>query len=556
MSFAAEHRLFGLNPLPYHIDNLALHLINTALAAWLIHLLSGSVLAALAGATLFGIHPLHVASVAWVTERKDVLYAIFFLGSIISYLYYRQRKQDRLYYLSLALFALSLLSKPMAVTLPAVLILTDYLRKETFSAKRISGYVPYAALAGIFTIVTLVARSIGKEPEYTFIDNVFIANYAFVFYLVKTVLPVKLACYYPPPAKTGALLPVIFYCAPLAVAALAAAVAFSARYTRKIVFGFLFYAVTVFPVLHLVSGGPTVGDHYTYIPLLGIFYLAGEGVSRLWERRQKARGLIAAGLAVLTIALAGATWTRCLVWKDGLTLWNDFLSKYGGMPNTSIAYSNRGNAHMDAGDIGKAVADYDEAVRLDPLYADGYNNRGNAYNMLKEYDRAIADYNRVLEIRPAHAEAHYNRGNSYIYKGDYQQAMADYAAAIQINPNYAEAYNNLGNALSDTGSPEKSIAFYDAALRINPGFAEAYANRGNALTRMGALGRAIADYTNAIRCNPRYAAAYLGRANAQAAAGKYREALRDIAAAQQLGSAVDPAVIEELRRRSTGLSPL
>jgi len=552
LSFAAEFHFFKLNPFPYHLTNLVLHLANTALVFWLIILLSRHAWTAIITALLFGIHPLHVASVAWVTERKDVLYALFFLASIISYLRYCDKKKIVYYFFSMVLFVFSLLSKPMAITLPFVLVLIDFLEGKRFKKRLLLDKVPFFVITVTFTVITYVARSIGSEPEYTFIDNLFMANYGLIFYLVKAVAPFNLACHYPPPVKVDGLLPAIFLASPAAVAALAAGTLYSLKFGRKIFFGILFYVITVGPVLHLVSGGPFVGDHYTYIPLIGIFYLAGEGCSLLWEKRTGLRTPLVLLVAVITAAGAVLTWQRCLVWKDALTLWNDFFEKYGDRPNISLAYSNRGNAYMDAGNLDRAVQDYNEAVRLDPSYVDAINNRGNAFNSKGEFDRAIADYNTVLSIRPLHAEAHYNRGNAYIYKGDYQQAIKDYTEAIRINPAYAEAYNNLGNSLSDTGNSEGALPLYTAAIKIKPLFPEAYANRGNCLGKLGRFEEAVSDYTQAIRINPRYAQAYLARANAYLMLQRYPEAWRDVEQIRRLGYQVDPDFTRKLESASAG----
>jgi tetratricopeptide (TPR) repeat protein len=571
LSFAVEFHFFKLDPFPYHLTNLILHLINTALVFWLIFILSKKTWTAGITALLFGIHPLHVASVAWITERKDVLYALFFVSASISYLYYlktspspsplpqgeRKRPANSaaaFYALSIVLFILSLLAKPMAITLPFVLLLVDFLEKRTFDKKLLMEKAPFFVITVIFTVITYIARSIGSEPEYTFIDNLFIANYGLLFYLVKAAAPLKLACHYPPPVKIGGFLPAIFLLSPVAVLAFAAGTLYSLKFTRKFFFGVLFYVITVGPVLHIVSGGPTVGDHYTYIPLVGIFYLVGEGYSWLWDKKTDCRNILLVTLAAVTAVCAVLTWQRCLVWKDALTLWNDFFAKYGDRPNISLAYSNRGNAYMDAGDLDKAVLDYNEAVRLDPSYVDALNNRGNVYNTRGEYDKAIADYNKVLSMRPRHAEAHYNRGNAYIFKGNYQQAIADYTEAVRINPEYAEAYNNLGNSLCDTGNSEGALPLYAAAIKIKPLFPEAYANRGNALCNLGRFEEAVADYTQAVQTNPRYAQAYLARANAHRILGRFQEAWNDVRTIRQLGYQVDPAFLEKLRTES-GTTP-
>lgn len=582
LSYAVEYHFFKLDPRPYHLTNLVLHLANCGLVFWLFFLLVENAEVSLFVTVLFGVHPLHVASVAWVAERKDVLYVFFYLGAMISYLFYKKNTREmKYYYLSISLFLLSLLAKPMAVTLPLALILCDYIRQESFCRKSFEEKAPFFALSAIFAVIAVIAR---KPPEsavmpYTFLDNLLLAFYGLIYYPLKMFAPFKLSCMYPDPPKINGCLPIIYYAAPVVAAAVAVAAAYTKR-TRYVVFGAAFYLATILPVLHFFPGGPVVADHYAYVPIIGLFFIAAEGFMLICRKAPVFyKNCLIAGFALVVLFLSILTWHRCEIWADSLTLWQDCIQKFCGRPNMSPAYNNRGNACRDAGDYEKALSDYTKAIDIDPGYSGAYNNRGNIYATRKEFDRALSDYNaavkidpqfaaayynranvyaekrlfalaaagytKVIELNSGNADAYYRRGGLYLAAKEYDSAFSDFTRAVSVRPNYAAAFFDRGNIYYIKGAYAAAAGDYTTAVNIDPGFAAAYFNRGNALSRLGRYDPAVVDYTRALRLDPSFAPALHKRAAAYCALKEYKNAMDDLKSLRSMGLKPDPALLEE-----------
>jgi tetratricopeptide (TPR) repeat protein len=429
LSYALEYRFFKLNPFAYHLTNLILHLMNGLLVFWLIWMLKGGVLTSLVVSLLFGIHPLHVESVAWISERKDLLCSFFFLGSLVVYLTYLKTRRMRAYFLSLFLFLLSLLSKSMAVTLPLVLVLCDYLFDRKFDRKSLIEKIPFLVMAFIFVIIASFAlRSSGmvdSKSSFSFFKNLLIMSEVLTSYFSKLILPIKLSCLYPSIQEIGGVWP---YVSLTTIIGFLIAGILLGRYNKTITFGTLFFFITILPVLPIKIVKPI--------------------------------------LAILLIGILGTfsflTWERCQVWKDSISLWSNVLKNY---PNIPVAYNNRGEVYLRRGDYDKAISDYDQALRINPNFDKAYNlylydNRGSAYLMKGDYERAIADYDQALRIRPNDASSYHNRGTAYLYKGDPEEAISDFNKALEINPGYAETYFNKALACEKIGHPKEAIEAY------------------------------------------------------------------------------------------------
>jgi len=367
LSYAIEYHFFDLNAYAYHITNLILHLCNCLLVFWFIFSLSRNRFTALMVALLFGVHPLRVESVAWITERKDVLYAFFFLAALICYCYYLARA-SAIRYLGLVLFfLLSLLSKPAALVLPLVLLLCDYLRGERIDRKNLLTKLPLFIIAVAFlTLGLFTAKDYARKgPAFTVCGQLFIPPYALLFYLYKSIVPVRLSCLYPFPVTHGGLLPATFLVSPLILILLSALIVFSARYTRKIVFGSFFFLITALPALQFFpTGTAIVADRFTYIPSIGLSFLLAELIAWLYRRETtRVAQLAPAALAVLIVALSVLTWSRCRVWNSNIALWDDAVRKYpdGYIP---LAYFNRGIVYTDLGVHDKAVSDFTRVLTL------------------------------------------------------------------------------------------------------------------------------------------------------------------------------------------------
>jgi tetratricopeptide (TPR) repeat protein len=424
---------------------------------------------------LFGIHPLHVESVAWISERKDLLCTFFFLGSLIIYLAYLKTRGKRFYFLSLFLFLLSLLSKSMAVTLPLVLFLCDTLLDRKFDRKSLIEKIPFLAIAFIFGIMAILAQGspeiMSQKPSSPFPKNIFIMSEVLttyfsklllmseilISYFPKLILPIKLSCVYPFVKGIAGFWSYVYLTTVLGF--LIAGILLG-RYNKKIIFGTLFFFITILPTLP----AKIIADRYVYIPSIGIFFIAAEGLDWLFRSKREHIKIVKPILAILFIGILGTfsflTWERCQVWKDSMSLWENVLKNY---PNVPVAYNNRGEVYLRRGDYDRAISDYNQALTINPGYETAYylyENRGSAYLMKGDYERAIADYDQALRIRPNYALAYHNRGTAYLYKGDPEEAIADFNKALEINPEYAETYFNKALACEKIGHPKEAIEAY------------------------------------------------------------------------------------------------
>jgi tetratricopeptide (TPR) repeat protein len=559
LSYAVEYHFFKLRPLPYHATNILIHLCNTVLVFLLIYLLCRTIPVAFIAALLFALHPLRVESVAWITERKDVLSACFYFGSLVGYLAYRGGGGRKLFYgLSFASYLLSLLSKPMAVTLPFVLVLFDLFQGRKIDRKSLFEKAPFFIIAFVFAGIALLVHypAGGKDTQlepFAAYHRPFIGTYGIVFYLTKTIAPVNLSSLYEFPAYLLAAPGIHLIPAFLIVLVLTALIVYSRKYTNKAVFGALFFLITILPVLQIlpIGGKSTPADRFTYIPAIGLCYISAEFLYWLYREKFRAsragRSLLTAAAAAVCIVLATLTWQRCQVWKSSVSLWNNVLKQY---PDNIVGYINRADGHRDTGDLDSSIADYSEAIKRHPSYYLPYNNRAGVYMAKGDLKSALADYNTAIGLAPNAPFLYYNRGNVYASARDIDQAIADYSRAIELNPRYAEAYHNRGSAYSNQGEIHRSIADYTRAIALSPGYAQAYFNRGNVFAGRGETDRALADYDRALTLYPGYLPANLGRARVYAQKGEYLKAWEDIGRIEQRGYTVEPAFIEELEKSS------
>lgn len=416
--WALEYRLWGVTPFGYHLVNLLLHLGTAALVFRWVLCLEGSLLAATVAALCFAVHPMRVESVAWVSDLKDLLAGFFFMASLLAYESWLRVRRWKWYLAAFGFFFLAAVSKSTAITLPAVLVLVDYLRRRRPDRKAITEKVPFFALAGLIAAVAVVSRGrfenvIGKEvlqESYELSYRLYLVGHRLVFYfLQRTVAPARGIEGLYPDVVGGPYLPgVIAWGAVLAF--LLAVVALSARFTRKGVFGAGFFLVTLAPALATVSYGYSA-DRFSYVPAVGLSYLAGVAVAAATARvagRRLVRALIIATCGIAIAVLGVATWRQCGVWKDGISLWNDAVGKFRGRPtsvNLGAALANRGRSWLMRGDYRRALADLDEAM---PIAPDRHHNlffRAGALAALGERERAVADLRAALILAPDYAAA-------------------------------------------------------------------------------------------------------------------------------------------------------
>jgi len=485
VTYMAEYALFGLSPGPYHGVSVVLHIVCCLLVFFLLLVLCKNRWAALCAALLFAVHPLRVESVAWAAEQKDVLCGIFFVLSLLLYLRFIDSKKRLWYGLSALSFLLALASKPMAISLPLILFLLDYLRRRKFTVKTAVEKVPYFAGALVWGIITVFMQKHGgvamDYSDFPVWQRICIPFYGIVWYIVKTLFPVHLSALYNFLVHMDALTAIIYCAAPIVVITGAAAVVKSRRTTRDVVFGLLWYVIMLLPVLQIMRVGDAVtADRYTYLPIIGLCFLVAYGLTRIhWQRMGIwLRWGVLAGIVLIIFAYGVSAYQRTLVWNNSFTLWNNVIEHF---PNTGMAWNNLGVAYNDIQEPEQAIVDFSKAIAINPQYAPAYANRGAAYGMQGDLSRAIADFKTAIKISPETFEPYLNMGIAYVKTGRFDEAVAVLTSAIRLNHNSAPAYMNRGSAFGNMGQLRRALADFDTSLMIEPDYREAQNNRDMAL---------------------------------------------------------------------------
>jgi tetratricopeptide (TPR) repeat protein len=489
-----EYHFFGADPWIYHLNNLLLHIVNGLLVFWLIIRINKKTEMAFFVAVLFAIHPMHVESVAWLSERKDLLYAFFFIGALISYIYFLENtKKISFLILCFLLFALSVLSKSAAVSLPIVLFLFDYYYRRKLNLKLILEKVPFLILSIVFGLINIYTQKTDQfltdiSDSYSFFERILLVSYSVSFYVVKAFIPVNLSAKYFYPIKTDGFLPIEYYLSVLLILLLVALL-FVKKIRRDYIFGFGFFAITIALVLKIIpTGNDIVSDRYTYLPYLGIFYFVYSIIdsTRLLQHKLSKSLLIFIFVAVSLIFIKLSS-DRVKVWKDPVALWSDVIEKN---PQSPVAYNERGQAYADRKQYEKAMIDLNRSIQLNRRFSLAYNNRGLLKNEMKEYESALDDFNQAIEIDNSNAELFVNRGKAHASLSDLEKAARDFEKAIQLDKNQFNAFNNLGIVYAQIEKYDSALTFFNESLRLNPYQEEAITNRGFTYFKMG-------DYDNA-----------------------------------------------------------
>ena len=530
ISFMFDYQLHGLNAGGYHLTNLILHIMSALMLFWLFNRMTGAIWRSAFVAALFALHPLHVESVAWIAERKDVLSAFFWMLTLCLYVYYTEKPVIRRYLLVLLCFACALMSKPMVITLPVVMILLDYWPLGRFQSKKGNlvlwqlkektlFFILSAALV-IFTLYAPHSKSYVKDfPLGSRIANVPVS---FVTYLEKTFWPHDLAVFYP----FSDQLPVWQVLgAALLILVISIAVIAAVKRLPYLFVGWLWYTITLLPVIKIVQvGRDSMADRYHYLPSIGITVMLAWGIPLFIKSEEiRKKILFPAGIIFLAI-MAFLTWQQCGYWKNSVTLYSHTLQT---TKDNALAHNNLGIALFAEGKVEEAIEHYNEAIRMTPDYIYFYNNRGAAYAKLGQYQRAIENYNQAISLKPDDAGVYYNKGIVYTDIGQYQLAIENFNTAIHLKPNNADAYNNRGTIYSKLGQYQQAIESCNQAIRLKPNDANGYYNRGIAYGKLGQHQREIEDYNQAIRLTPDDADAYYNRGTAYGALGQYQSAIEN-----------------------------
>jgi protein O-mannosyl-transferase len=493
LSLMADATLSGTDPGGFHRTNVLLHLLDTELLFFVFWGMTGGFMESALVAALFGVHPLHVESVAWISERKDVLSTLFWILTLEAYRRYVRRPGAGRYLLVTLPFALGLMCKPMLVTLPFVLLLLDFwpLQRPTTPAsvrRLVVEKLPLLALSVLSCCVTVMAQADAEAIRsfQTVPFGIRIANslVAYTAYLGKTVFPSSLAVFYPHPASLGADAPV--WLATVSALLLAAVSALAIRQVRArpwLAVGWFWYLGTLVPVIGLLQvGEQAMADRYTYVPLIGIFVMAAWGLSDAMEGCRFRAAAVAAS-AVVVAALAGAAWHQTGYWRDSISLFSRALAV---TEKNWLALQNLGVAYSRSGRYPQAIDCFREALRDNPTDTKAMSGMGTALYSLGRYGEAVSWYEDALRIEPKSATAWQNLGLALARNGRYDRATAAFGEAIRIDPSLSDAWYSLGLTFTKLGRYPEAIDAYRGALRIRPDFENARENlnaASNALER-------------------------------------------------------------------------
>ncbi len=496
ISHMLDCQLYGLKAGGHHATNIVLHTIAVLLLFRVLRQMTGAVWKSVVVAALFAVHPLHVESVAWVSERKDVLSAVFFLLMLNAYVRYARAASITRYLAVAVLFAAGLMSKPMLVSAPVVLLLLDYWplrrfeqpsatkRKATIlkpgNQRRIIQRlflekIPLLVLSAGACVITFILqkRAAGAIPPLPFPWRLQNAFASYVIYVWETLWPTRLAVFYPHPDNTLAIWEVILAIGFL-LAITVAAIVFRSK--RPYLFtGWFWYLGMLVPVIGLVQVGEQGhADRYTYLPHIGLFLLAVWLVADLTAVRRSRSRFAVATAVVIIVALAWAAFIQTSYWRNSETLWTHALAVTS---DNDVAHNNLGYLCVDRGEPDKAISHFETALRIRSGKPDTHYDVGSAFVQMNladalarkgQSDEAMVHYEEAIKLQPNYADAYYNRGNVLFAKGRIDEAVADWEKTLQIQPNDADAHTCLGNALLRQGSPKEAIAHYERALALAP----------------------------------------------------------------------------------------
>jgi Tfp pilus assembly protein PilF len=502
ISHMLDCQFYGLNPGGHHLTNVLLHTTTVIVLFLVLRGMTGFLWRSAFVAAVFAIHPLRVESVAWVSERKDVLSGLFFALTIGAYVRYARRPwASARYGLVVLLFALGLMCKPMLVTLPFVLLLLDFWPLKRFNQpggrlvpwRLIVEKLPLFGLCVAVCMVTLFAQK-REMQSLSLALRIGNALFSYVAYLGRMFYPVNLSVFYPYPDNGLPLWEIVL--AAMLLAGISLGVFLWRRKHPCLLAGWLWYLIMLAPVIGLVQVGiQAQADRYTYLPQIGLYLLLTWMAADLCAGWRYCRAMLGGCSTIILVALFFCARAQTSYWQNSESLWTHVLAC---APDNFVGHNSLGNALFKKGDVNGAIAHYEQALQIKPGYADAHNNLGNALLQKGSVDEAATQFQKALEIDPDNANAHNNLGNALLQKGNVDQAIVQFQKALQIKPDLAEACYNLGNALLKKGDVAEAIAHYQHALQIKPDLAEAHINLGNALLQKGNVAEAIIHYRKAL----------------------------------------------------------
>jgi len=519
LSWAFEYKIWQLNPKPYHLTNLILHLLNTILVFFFFKRLINRINVSLIITVLFAIHPMHVEAVCWISQRKDLLYTMFFLLSLSFYLRFLTSKKLSIYLFSLLFFIFSLLSKSMAVTLPLLLILIDYY-KSTITIKSLLNKIPFFVLSLVFGILALhtqqdVRFDTDFTPVFSFVDRLFLVCYAICIYLVKLILPIGLVLFHYYPIKIDGYFPLLVYISPLFILLIGWVFFKFKSFRKELIFGILFFLISISVVIQFIPAGcAIVSERYTYVPYLGLFFIISMFYYNIQNNDYKYLSQYKYQSRIILFSLIGffmiVSYNRVKVWVDSNSLFNDLVEK---QPDNPYSYFSRSNYLLNfKNDPQAALSDINRAIELNPRIASSFNNRGFILAAMNDFQGSINDFNKAISLDSTNHKYYLNRGISKMRLALFSDALFDFNKSIAVDSTDATTFYCKAVALYNLHDTSHAIYNFNKTLALNDKYIDAYYQLGIIFFNLKDYKEALNNFNYVIRLNVNYADAYYNRA--------------------------------------------
>ena len=552
LSYAIEYKIWGLNPLQFHITNLIFHLICTLLVFSIIRMLNVKTIFAACAALIYGVHPMGVESVAWITERKDLLYCMFYFGALLLYIYYVKSDKRKLFWFlaSLGVFILALFSKIQAVSLPLVLLLVDYYFSRTKVVNLFLEKIPYFLLSLVFGVAGIVVlKSVGAlkiNEMFTLTERVFFGLYSLSAYFLKFFAPVTMSALYPYPVTSGNTLPLVYYLSPLFIVVTGFAVYRTAGKSKAVVFGTLFFLLSIVFMLQIFGAGQGfLADRYVKVPYLGLVFVVGWGMEIFPGKFRYGTVLMWLVYSIFVLVFMESAYKRCQVWKNGESLWSDVIAKYP--QRDSRPYACRGLYYRAEKDNIKALADLNVSLGLDPYDSEIMLMRGNVCFDLGQDVQAYSDYLKVLKIKMDNSLALGNLGAIFVRRGQNDSAVYYLTKSIQLDSTVATTFANRAVAYGGMGKPEESIADFKKYFSINPDDERVCMSIALTYQKLGRYPESLEWFERAISRKPGFGSYYFYRSQSYKLMGNKVKALADAIKARDLGVKLPTTYIQSLQ---------
>jgi len=542
ISYAIDYSLWALNPWGYHAENLLFHLINAVLVFIFIKNLTGRKNAAFIASMLFAVHPMNVESVSWISERSNLLFALFYIASLIFYIKFIDTSKKINLFIAFIFFMFSVFSKPSAVLLPFTLILIDYYKGLKINYKSLLQKTPFfifSLLIGLLTIYATVETENIKDIslQFNFLDRIFLAFYPIAFYILKFFLPSNLNALHPYPDKTGGMLPWEFYVSAIVVILIVYYIWKRKSFKKEFIFGALFFLanISLFLMVLPAGGDFLMAEHFVYIPYIGFVFIAGMVFTRISDATLKAEKLkkMLPFLAVIILLVFAITSNkRNKVWKNSMNLFTDMVSK---CPDKAFAHNGLALAKQFNKDYEGALKEFNITLELDSTRYEAFYNRALVKASLSFLEESIYDFNKTIKLSPEYYQAYADRANVKIRLGDSTGAMKDYNQCIKINPDFSSGYYNRGNLKLNLKEYSNALADFTRSIDLDNSYTDAYNNRGITRYYLKDYKGAIEDYSKVIILDSTYAMAYKNRGLAKLASFDTSAACEDFFKATSMG---------------------